>query len=61
MQQVFIVASLFIWIGLLRAHFVQSSFLILNLLVAIGFLVSGVTGWCGMAYVLSLMPWNGKK
>ncbi len=61
MQQVFIAASMLIWIGLIGAYFVHSAFLILNLLVATGFLLSGITGWCGMAYLLSRMPWNRKK
>jgi len=41
--------------------FVSPYFFLLPLLAGIGLIVAGATGFCGMAMVLSLAPWNKKK
>ena len=58
LRQVFIGAGGLVISGLILAHFVNYNFIFLPLFVSLGLLVSGVTGWCGMALLLSKMPWN---
>jgi rhodanese-related sulfurtransferase len=58
MRQVMIVAGSLILIGVILTYFVSPAFIILPLFISVGLLVSGITGWCGMAKVLSKMPWN---
>jgi len=58
MRQVFIGAGGLVLGGVLLMHFVDYNFILLPLFVALGLLVSGITGWCGMAFLLSKMPWN---
>lgn len=58
MRQVFIGAGALILGGVLLTHFVNYTFVLIPLFVSLGLLVSGVTGWCGMALLLSKMPWN---
>lgn len=57
-RQVFIGAGAFVLTGLALAHFVDITFLLIPLFVSFGLLLSGLTGWCGMAIVLGKMPWN---
>lgn len=58
MRQVFIGAGGLVLTGVLLTHFVDYNFIFLPLFVSLGLLLSGVTGWCGMAILLSKMPWN---
>jgi rhodanese-related sulfurtransferase len=58
MRQVQIVAGAMALLGTLLGVYYAPGFLILPGLVGAGFLVAGVTGFCGMARVLALMPWN---
>ena len=58
MRQVFIGAGILVLGGILLTHFITYDFILLPLFVSLGLLVSGVTGWCGMAILLSKMPWN---
>lgn len=58
MRQVFIGAGSLVLIGVLFTHFVHETFLLIPLFVSLGLLVSGITGWCGMALLLGHMPWN---
>lgn len=58
MRQVFIGAGGLVFGGILLTHFVSYTFILLPLFVSLGLLVSGFTGWCGMALLLSKMPWN---
>jgi rhodanese-related sulfurtransferase len=58
MRQVFIGAGVIVLAGVLLTHFVSYSFILIPVLVSLGLLVSGFTGWCGMALVLNKMPWN---
>lgn len=58
MRQVFIGAGALVLIGVLLTHFVHQNFIILPFFVSLGLLVSGITGWCGMAFLLAKMPWN---
>ena len=58
MRQVFIIAGGLVLGGLGLTHFVHYSFILVPLFVSVGLLLSGLTGWCGMAMLLSRMPWN---
>lgn len=58
MRQVFIGAGGMVLVGIILTHFFQYNFLLLPLVVSLGLLVSGITGWCGLALLLSKMPWN---
>ena len=58
MRQVMLAAGLLILIGFVLAHTINEGFRIIVLAVGIGLTISGLTGWCGMAMLLSKMPWN---
>ena len=58
MRQVFIGAGGLVLGGVLLTHFVGYRFIVIPLFVSLGLLVSGFTGWCGMALILSKMSWN---
>lgn len=58
MRQVLIGAGGLVLAGIILTHFVAYTFILLPLFVSLGLLMSGVTGWCGMALVLNKMPWN---
>jgi rhodanese-related sulfurtransferase len=57
-RQVQITAGLLILTGLLLAWLVSPLFLGLTALVGSGLVFAGISGWCGMAGLLGLMPWN---
>ena len=57
-RQVQIAAGLLILTGMLLAWLVSPLFLGLSAFVGAGLVFAGISGWCGMARVLSLMPWN---
>ena len=57
-RQVQIAAGLLILTGLLLAWLVSPLFLGLSAFVGTGLVFAGISGWCGMARVLGLMPWN---
>ena len=57
-RQVFIGAGALVLLGSMLAWFVNSGFLAIPLLVSVGLLTSGLTGWCGAALILSKMWWN---
>lgn len=56
-RQVLIAAGSLVVISHIAAAFVPV-WLYLSLFVGVGLLFAGVTGWCGMAFLLAKMPWN---
>ena len=58
MRQVQIAAGLLILAGLILGLAVSDRFLGLSAFVGAGLLFAGTTGWCGMARLLAIMPWN---
>jgi rhodanese-related sulfurtransferase len=58
MQQVMLTAGVIILVSHALAQISHPSFVYLSLFVGAGLTLSGLTGWCGMAYLLSRMPWN---
>lgn len=58
MRQVQITAGVLILTSILLGLFVMPSFFGVAAFVGAGLIFAGVTGWCGMANLLRLMPWN---
>ena len=58
MRQVQIGAGALVLSGVLLGALVSPAFYALSGLVGAGLLFAGVTGFCGMARVLGMMPWN---
>ena len=58
-RQVFIVAGALILLGVGLSS-VNHYFIFISGFVGLGLLFAGVSGWCGMAYLLARMPWNNK-
>ena len=58
MRQVQIAAGLLILAGLVLGLALSDRFLGLSAFVGAGLLFAGATGWCGMARLLAIMPWN---
>lgn len=58
MRQVQIVAGSLVVLGVVLGFLVAPSFLALPAFVGAGLVFAGSTGWCGMARLLAVMPWN---
>ncbi|WP_431470036.1 rhodanese family protein [Sphingosinithalassobacter sp. LHW66-3] len=58
MRQVQIAAGALVLAGVLLGLFVAPGFLSVSAFVGAGLLLAGATGWCGMARLLRVMPWN---
>lgn len=59
-QQVFVTAGSLILGGVGLTLWQGIEFLIIPGFIGAGLLFAGITGWCGMALLLSKMPWNAK-
>jgi rhodanese-related sulfurtransferase len=57
-RQVMIVAGSLVLLGVGLGQFIAPVFYGLAALVGAGLTFAGVSGWCGMAKLLVLMPWN---
>jgi rhodanese-related sulfurtransferase len=57
-RQVMIVAGSLVLLGVLLGQFVAAGFYALPAFIGAGLTFAGITGWCGMAKLLALMPWN---
>ncbi len=58
MRQVQIAAGALVLTGILLGLFVAPGFFGVSAFVGAGLMFAGVTGWCGMANLLRIMPWN---
>ena len=58
MRQVQIAAGSMVVLGVLLGAFVTPGFYLLSGFVGAGLVFAGVTGTCGLAHVLRMMPWN---
>jgi len=61
MRQVQIAAGTLILAGVILGYTVDKNGFLLSGLVGAGLLFAGISGWCGMAILLSRMPWNNVK
>lgn len=57
-RQVMLTAGLLILGGLALTYFVHPYWIGVPIFVGAGLTFSGLTGYCLMAYILELMPWN---
>ena len=57
-RQVMIAAGGLVLLGALMAMLVAPGWIWLSLFVGAGLVFAGISGFCGMAHVLALMPWN---
>lgn len=57
-RQVQLVVSLMILSGLILYYFASPFGLFLPLMAGLGLMNAALTGWCGMAKLLAIMPWN---
>ena len=57
-RQVQIAAGSLVLIGMLLGTLFSSGFYALSAFVGVGLIFAGVSGFCGMAHLLALMPWN---
>lgn len=58
MRQVQIAAGSLVVIGAILGATVHPAFHVLSAFVGAGLVFAGVSGFCGMAHFLALMPWN---
>ncbi|MBA14983.1 MAG: hypothetical protein CMN73_01335 [Sphingomonas sp.] len=58
MRQVQITAGLLVLTGVVLGFTVAPGFFALSAFVGAGLTFAGVSGWCGMAKLLAIMPWN---
>ena len=58
MRQVQIAAGALILLGVALGYAFSSVFFLLSAFVGAGLTFAGITGFCGMARLLALMPWN---
>ncbi len=58
MRQVMLVAGILVLLGYVASLTINTHFIFLSVFVGAGLTLSGATGWCGMAFLLSKMPWN---
>ncbi|MEN9541308.1 MAG: hypothetical protein RLZZ459_1399 [Cyanobacteriota bacterium] len=61
MRQVQIAAGSLILLGLVLSSTVAPAWILLTWFVGIGLTFAGLSGFCGMARLLALMPWNRVK
>lgn len=61
MRQVQIAAGLLVLTGVLLSIFVAPMWIALAGFVGAGLSFAGMTGWCGMAQLLGMMPWNRQR
>jgi rhodanese-related sulfurtransferase len=57
-RQVMIAAGSLVLLAVVLGQFVAPAFYALAAIVGAGLTFAGISGWCGMAKVLALMPWN---
>lgn len=61
MRQVQITAGGLVLLGVLLGVWVAPAFLALSGFVGAGLMFAGLSGWCGMAKLLAVMPWNRRQ
>ena len=61
MRQVQIAAGVLVLLGLSLGTWVAPAWILLSWFIGAGLVLAGVSGFCGMARLLALMPWNTVK
>ncbi|HCU07143.1 MAG TPA: hypothetical protein DIC42_06175 [Holosporales bacterium] len=57
-QQVHIIVGSMVLLGVMLSHIHHEAWIYFSGFFGLGLLFAGLTGWCGMAKLLFLMPWN---
>ncbi|GAK44647.1 rhodanese domain-containing protein [Tepidicaulis marinus] len=57
-RQVQITAGALVLSGVVLGAAASPAFYLLSAFVGAGLMMAGITGWCGMARLLAIMPWN---
>tara|TARA_B100001564_G_C20630843_1_gene667091 strand:- start:760 stop:1320 length:561 start_codon:yes stop_codon:yes gene_type:complete len=57
-RQVQITAGLLVLAGALLGYFANIHFIWLSAFIGVGLFQAGITGWCGLAKLMAIMPWN---
>lgn len=58
MRQVQIIAGALVVLGVVLGYSINPAFFLLSGAVGAGLLFAGISGFCGLARLLNLMPWN---
>ncbi len=58
MRQVLIAAGSLVLLGYVLSLMVAPEFIFVSVFVGAGLVFAGVSGWCGMSFLLAKMPWN---
>ncbi len=58
MRQVQIAAGVLVLLGLILSNTVAPAWILLTWFVGAGLIFAGISGFCGMARLLAVMPWN---
>lgn len=58
MRQVLIAAGALVLLGYVLSITLAAPFIFLSVFVGAGLMFAGISGWCGMSFVLAKMPWN---
>jgi len=45
-------------LGIILSFFVNHYWLILSVIISLGLINAGITGWCGLGLFIAKMPWN---
>jgi len=59
-RQVQIAAGSLVLLGATLGYVAHPAFYVLSALVGGGLVFAGISGWCGMAKLFALMPWNNR-
>lgn len=57
-RQVMVAAGSIVLLAVLLGYFLAPQFYALAGLIGAGLVFAGISGWCGLAKLLGLMPWN---
>lgn len=57
-RQVLIAAGSLVLAGIALGELAAPGYIAISAFVGAGLIFAGLTGWCGMAKVLAVMPWN---
>ena len=60
-RQVRIVAGSLVLLGVVLGWFVHRWFFGLSAFVGTGLIIAGITDYCGLCYLLALLPWNRNR
>lgn len=58
MRQVQIMAGSLVVLGVVLGFLLRPEFFLLSAFIGGGLIFAGLSGWCGMAKLLDVMPWN---